>query len=198
MSTDQPPGEDGAQRYSGAEPLPAYEPSPFPSYPESAGIEQTPSQPPQPPSIRMAVRLMWAGAALSAVSLILTLATLSSLKSHVRDQVLNNDPTLSASEVDTAYHLFVTSAVVGSVVAILLWLWMAWKNGQGRSWARIIATALGALNLLSSLYTIGSGNAEAVSDILTVINLILAVVILVLLWRRESSDFYAAVRRATR
>jgi hypothetical protein len=196
MSSAQPPDEEGAQRSYGADPLPAYQPGPYPSYPESAGIGPMPSQPPQPPSIRTAVRLMRAGAALSALSLVLTLVTFSSIKSHVRDQLLRNDSTLSTSDVDAAYHVFVASAIIGYLLAIALWLWMAWKNGQGRSWARVVATALGVLNLLSSLLTIASGNALAISEVLTVVNLVLAVVILVLLWRRESSDFYAATRRA--
>jgi hypothetical protein len=196
MSTAQPPDEGDPGRYSGAQPLPAYEPGPFPSYPEAAGTAQTESRPPQPPSIRTAVRLMWAGAALSALTLVLTLVSLSSLKSHVREQLLKDDPTLSPSDVNAAYNAVVAAAVIIGVIAIALWLWMAWKNGQGRSWARIVATVLGVLNLLSSFFTIASGNALAISEILTVANLILAVVILVLLWRRESSDFYAASRRS--
>jgi hypothetical protein len=164
----------------------------LPSYPEGAGDEPARRIVPQPPSIQLAVRLMWVGAGLSLVSLIVSLLTLSSLKSHIRDQLAKSNPTLSNSDINTTYHAVVAGAVIVAVLGIALWLWMAWKNGQGRSWARVVATVLGVINLLSSIYSIAVGHSLAVSAVLTVLNLILAVVILVLLWRRESSDFYAA------
>jgi hypothetical protein len=169
--------------------------SSFPSYPASGNYGEPPTRPAQPSSIRAAVRLMWAGAALSALSLIVTLVTLHSLKTHIRDQLANSDPTLSNSDLNNTYHAFVAGAVIGAAVAIALWLWMAWKNGEGRSWARVVSTVLAVLNLISSIYTIAVGRALAVSQLLTVVDLILAAAILVLLWRRESSDFYAASGR---
>jgi hypothetical protein len=137
---------------------------------------------------------MWAGAALSAISLVVALATLSSLKSHLRQQLVDNG-TYKASDFDTLYHAAVAVAVVSSLIAIGLWLWMAWKNGQGRSWARIVATILGGLNLVSSAYSVAANNTIAASMVLTVLNLLLALVILVLLWKRESSAFYAETAR---
>ena len=142
--------------------------------------------------MQLAVRLMWGGAGLSVVSLVVSLLTLSSLKTHIRDQLASSNPTLSDSDINATFGAVVAGAVIGAAVATGLWLWMAWKNGHGRSWARVVATVLGAINLLSSVYTIAVGHSLAVSVVFTVLNLILAVVILVLLWRRESSDFYAA------
>jgi hypothetical protein len=193
MSSGPRPPDEGDSHEQGG--LPSYESS-FPSYPEdSAGGGQVAAQPAQPPSMRTAVRLMWAGAGLSALSLVVTLITLSSLRSHLRTQLAKSNPTFSNSDFNTTYHAVVGGAVIGAVIAIALWLWMAWKNGRGRGWARIVATVLGGLNLISSVYTIAVGHSLAISEVLTVVDLILAVAILVLLWRRESSDFYAASRR---
>jgi hypothetical protein len=198
VSTAQPPEDgDDARRGFGAEPLPAYD-SGYPSYPESAAGGRAPTPPAQPPSIRRAVQLMQVGAALSVLSLVITLATVSSLKSHLHDELRRSNTTLTTSDFNATYHVVVASAVVGSLVAVALWLWMAWKNGQGRAWARIVSTVLGVINLVSSLYTISAGHSLAISDLLTVVDLVLAVVILVLLWRAESSDFYAASARAAR
>lgn len=150
---------------------------------------------PQPPSIRNAVRLMWVGAGLSVVGLIVTLATIDSLKSQLRDSLEKSDPDYTQSEFDAFFTISITIAVIVSVVSVALWLWMAWKNGQGRSWARVVATVLGGLSLLSALATIAAGSATGVSIAVTLAGVLLAVVILVLLWRKESSDFYAARSR---
>jgi hypothetical protein len=199
VSAVQPPADgDEAGRGFSAEPLPSYDSARYPSYPESGGDGSASPPPAQPPSIRRAVRLMRVGAALSLLSLVITLATVSSFKSHLREQLRQSNTSLSTSDFNATYHVVVASAVVSSLVAVALWLWMAWKNGQGRAWARIVSTVLGVINLLSSVYTISAGHALGVSDLLTVADLILAVVILILLWRTESSDFYAASARAAR
>jgi hypothetical protein len=168
----------------------------YPTYQSSYGMpEQSTAPPAQPQTIQTAVRLMWAGAALSAVSMVVSLLTLGSLKTHLRQQLIDNSTTYNAHDFDVIYHTAVVAAVVGSLIAIALWFWMAWKNGQGRRWARIVATVLGGINLLSSLYAVLSGNSIAISMVLTVLNLILAITILVFLWQRDSSEFYAATAR---
>jgi len=199
-----PPPHDPSDPETGAQPSyesypssdatssgqPYYQPFPAP------GPYQPAPPPQQPDSIRTAVRLMWAGAALSVVSLVTTLATLGSLKSKLRQQVLDADSTVTPQDFENVYHATIAITVFFSFIAVALWLWMAWKNGQGRRWARIVATVLGGLNLLASFYTLTSGTSVAISMILTLLNLVLAAVILFLLWRKESSAFYAASRAA--
>jgi hypothetical protein len=73
---------------------------------------------------------------------------------------------------------------------------MAWKNGQGRSWARIVATVLGAINVLFTLFGFTQPGMTVVTATIGVVNLILAVVIVILLWRPESSSYYAAVSQS--
>jgi hypothetical protein len=181
MSNDQPPtaAEDGA-RADGT----------LPSYPTQAGHQQMVPAPPRPPPIATAVKLMYAGAVLSLIGLIVTLLSLSSLKTELRDEIAESNPDFTTQDLDSLYQVTVGVAVVFGLVGTALWLWMAWKNGQGRGWARVVATVLGGLNLVSSILTIAAGASLTVSEILTVINLILAIVILFLLWRRDSSAFY--------
>jgi actin-like ATPase involved in cell morphogenesis len=85
----------------------------------------------------------------------------------------------------------IAAAVVGALVSAALWLWMAWMNRQGRPWARIAATILGAINLLYLLYGFTAPTAFA---FLAVLEMVLAVVILVLLWKKESTAYYKASR----
>ena len=134
---------------------------------------------------------MYAGAVLSLIGLIVTLLSLSSLKTELRDEIAKSNPDFTTQDLDNLYQVTVGVAVVFGLVGTALWLWMAWKNGQGRGWARILATVLGGLNLVSSILTVAAGASLTVSEILTVISLILAIVILFLLWRKDSSAFYA-------
>jgi hypothetical protein len=193
---NEPPSESSYPVYPGT---PAEEPDPstdvggLPTHPGSSpGESGRAAATAQPSSIRLAVRLMWAGAALSVVSLIVTLATLDSLKSDIRDSLRKSDANYTQSSLDAAYSIAIGGAVFAALVGVGLWLWMAWKNGEGRRWARVVATVLGGINLLSTLYTLTAGRSTAASMVLAVVNLVLAAVILVLLWRKESSDFYSA------
>jgi hypothetical protein len=168
----------------------------YPEYPSSYGMQESAPPPPaQPKSIQTAVKLMRAGAALTAVSLVIALLTYGSLKSHLRDQLRDSNKTYTAHDFDVLYRIALIEVIFASLLGIGLWLWMAWKNGQGRSWARTVATVLGVINLLYSLYAVVSGSTIAVSLVLTLLNLVLAVTILGFLWQSQSSEFYAATTR---
>ncbi|MFC5676538.1 proline-rich domain-containing protein [Aeromicrobium endophyticum] len=192
---DQPFGA-GQPPYPG-EQQPA---APYGAYPTSPGGQppQRQAPPAQPSSIALAVKLMYAGAVLSVLSLIYSFTTLGSLKDDIRAELLKNDTTVSQSTIDAAYAVTITIAVVFGLIGALLWVWMAWKNGQGRSWARVVATVLGAFNLIGLLFTAAGSNSETVTVISSVISVVLAVVILVLLWKKESSDFYSAAEASRR
>ena len=113
-----------------------------------------PAEAEQPPPIRTAVRLMFVGAALSLLGLLLVPFETDRL----RDAIEDSDSSLTASEVDTAVNVTVASIAVIGLIGAGLWVWMAVKNGQGRSWARVVATILGGLNILSVLSGLVQGN----------------------------------------
>lgn len=170
----------------------------YPTFPGEGSAEGAPPSQPgpapaQPSSISNAVKLMWVGAALSLLSVIVSLFTLGSLRETIEESVREADPNAPQSTIDAAYAVGVGFAVVVGLISVGLWLWMAWKNGQGRSWARIVATVLGALNVVFTLIGFTQPGMTAVTMILGVVSMILAVVILVLLWKKESSDYYTAV-----
>jgi hypothetical protein len=75
---------------------------------------------------------------------------------------------------------------------------MASANGKGRSWARIVATVLGALSVLSLLSSVAQGQLTTLNLIVSLVSLALAIAILVLLWRKESSAYYDAVKAQQR
>ena len=72
---------------------------------------------------------------------------------------------------------------------------MAWKNGQGRAWARVVATIFIVVNTLSMPGTAFLIGAVSVGSVSYVASMILGVTVLILLWRRTSSDYYKAVSK---
>ncbi len=178
---------------------PRYSPYPsdggMPAYPTGGG-QPPPPVPQQPQSIATAVKLMYAGAALSLLASIYSLVTLGSLRDTIEESVRETDPNASQSTIDAAYAVSIGFVVVVSLISVALWLWMAWKNGQGRAWARIVATVLGALNVLVTLGGLTQPGSEGLTMILGLLTVLLGVAILVLLWKKESSQYYDAVTRS--
>ena len=163
-----------------------------PGYPQGGGPGSGPVA--QPSSMQRAVLLMRVGAGLSLLNVIVGLITLGSIKDNIKQRLIN-DGNYTQSNLDTAYNVAVVVVIVLGVLATALWLWMAAANGAGRKWARIVATVLGGFSILGLITTFAQGQQTAVGDIFTVVISILAVVILVLIWSKESSAYYEAKSR---
>ena len=145
-----------------------------------------PTRPDRPRSVRTAVLLMYAGAALSAVSLIVSV-----LSFHAIEQVIRNaSSTLTAQQVHNDAIVAVTIAVVESLIAIGLWLLMAWGNKNGQNWARIVATVLFGLNTLFLLLSFVRATVSA-SLAFSVLVWLIGLGAIWLLWRKESSEYFA-------
>jgi hypothetical protein len=141
----------------------------------------------QPASIRLAVRLMWVGAALS----VLRIFAVFLQTDEIREQVVENaTERLSPSEVDAAVAGALTVAGLLGVVGTALWVWMATTNGQGKSWARTTATVLGAVNVVVTFVGVAVGQLPAIGLVIAIVTIVLAVSILVLLYKPESSRYY--------
>jgi hypothetical protein len=165
-------------------------PSPGPWASDSAPRPDLPVVPPaeQPSPVRTAVRLMYVGAALSILGILVFLVS----RDEMRDNLAKDQPDLTPSELDTAMNVGTVFAIIVGLIGVGLWLWMAYANGQGKSWARIVASVLGGLNVAFALIGLASNPQTAASSVLTLVGLALAAGILFLLWRPESSRFYEA------
>ncbi len=136
-------------------------------------------------SVRTAVKLMYAGAAIEVPALILALLTRASLKSAI----LAKHPDYTAAQLHTAEVARTVSLVVGALLAIGLWLWMAWANGKGRSWARILSAVFFAINTLDLIasFVLVQGTA---SQIAGVVIWLIGLAVIVLIFSKDSGPFY--------
>jgi hypothetical protein len=157
----------------------------YQSYPASGPAQDISRTQPPPPSVRNAVLLMYAGAVLEVIALIVAVLTTSSLKAAI----LKAHPAYTAAQVHTAEDSRTVSLVVGAVITIGLWLWMAWANGRGRSWARIVSAVLFGINTLDLIVSFALVHATA-SMIVGILIWLVGLAAVVLLFRRESGPFY--------
>jgi len=173
-----PPGEgEGPGQFQGMQGMPSYE-----SAPAAAPVER-------PASIAQAVKLMYVGAALSLLGIIVFFLE----KDAIRDMVQKSTAgkTMTADKLDAAVTLAMVSAIVAGLIGVALWLWMASANGKGRKWARIVATVFFAFSVLNFLGSFLQPT-PALSRILGIVMLALGAYILYLLYRPESSQYYEA------
>ena len=92
-----------------------------------AGLHVAMSRAPRP--VRNAVRLMCAGAVLTLASVVIVLVTLGGVRSAAGyDRTAMQWPTVMLTQAG----FWLASAPIGAG----LWLWLAWANGRGYSWAR--------------------------------------------------------------
>jgi len=142
-----------------------------------------------PRPIHMAVRLMWVGAGLAALGVVVGLST----RSDIRHAVIKANPSASATTVDNTVNAYVASSVVSGIIGVALWLWMSAMNRRGRPWARILSTVFFGFATLGLLLTLGL-HASALGVVSSLVSWLVGLGALVSLWRPESSAWYRAER----
>ncbi len=155
-------------------------------YPSGGQIPPEPSAATPPRAVQTAVLLMYAGAAVSVITLVVTI-----LARHTLEKELES----GAGFTPLQAHQLVISGIVENVITIGLWLLMAWANKAGHSWARITATVLFVLNTVGFLLDLGRASAS-LSVAFVVLTWLIGLGAIVLLWRKESSRYFAARRVA--
>jgi len=157
----------------------------YESYPSSSPELPEQGRPEAPNSVRNAVRLMYAGAALSAIVVIVTLVSIGSLKANI----LAHYPHYTATQRHTAEVAAVVTSIIGGLIAIGLWLWMAWANGRGRNWARIVAAVFFGINTLDLLASFARVHAVG-SLIVSVLVWLVGLGAIVFSFNKESAAYF--------
>ena len=154
-------------------------------YPSSGKPLTEAQRPPAPQSVLNAVKLMYAGAAISTVSLIVSLADISGTKAAIRKA----RPNLTATQVSQLNTFIISLAIVSGVLGIALWLWMSRANGQGKNWARVVSTVLFGLATLD-LFGVLSQPKTVIGLVFPVLTWLVGLGAVWLLWRPDSTAFF--------
>jgi hypothetical protein len=157
-------------------------------YPTSAQIPDT-QRPTRPASVINAVRVMYAGAVASVLLAVVEFLTRKSLKASL----LRQFPKLAARHPHFASRPFTFAAIVGGVIAVVLWIVIAQSCKAGRNWARIAGTVFFAIATIDALAALAIPFAVGVKIIQLVVWL-LGLTAVVLLWRRSSNEYFRAPR----
>jgi hypothetical protein len=142
-------------------------------------------RPTAPASVLNAVKLMYAGAAVSLVSLVISLTDISGTKTAIRKA----RPDLTATQISQLNGFIIGVAILSGVVGIGLWLWMSWANKEGKNWARIFSSVLFGLATLD-LFGVFSQPKTVLGLIFPLLTWVIGLGAIVLIWRPDSSRFF--------
>lgn len=144
-----------------------------------------PSGPRSERTVRAAVTLMYAGAAVTTLTLILSIVSLAVIG--------RSAATLRLAGRTQPFSVAVAVGIVAGLVVIALWLWMARVNRQGRNWARIVSAVLFGL---ATLELISFSESQSVLGLVFwAPTWLLGLAALGQLWRPDSSAFFRRSRQ---
>jgi hypothetical protein len=157
------------------------------------------TDPSAPLPVKRAAQAMYVGAAVSAVSLLISVASSFSLKSELISANTANlaDGKVTMSQINSVANAEIVSTIVVGIVAVALWIWMAKKNGNGRGWARISSTVFFGLWTIYAYINVSSlkGGVNVTAGFLISFGLMLATwavgaVTIYHLWRPVSTVYF--------
>jgi hypothetical protein len=154
-------------------------------FPTGGGNQMDQQRPAAPATVLNAVKLMYTGAAVSLISLIISLTDISGTKAAIRKA----RPSLTLTQVNQLNGFIIGLAIVSGLVGIGLWLWMARANSRGKSWARILSTILFVLATLDLVGVFGEPKT-ALDLVFPLLTWAIGAGAVFLLWRPDSGAFF--------
>jgi Protein kinase domain len=151
--------------------------------------QPAPASPGIPGPVRTAIRLMYAGAAVSLVNVIVSLAAINLIKTAFEAQ-----HPLAQDSAQVAATLAAAGVIISGLVGIWIWLGLASATRKGRSWPRTAGTILLGLDTIGLLTTLGRANIPTVK-VFGVLIWLIGLMAVISLWRRQSSDYFDHSRR---
>ena len=139
-----------------------------------------------------AVRLMYAGSALAAFSILTAVASTPALKALIRQRY----PAAGYGELSAAATATLSVTIAGALISAGVWLVMARRARRGRPGVRILSTILFVIDSLTVLSTHTQGLLTPSTWIISVAEWAVGLAVIVLLWDRRSTAYLADLRQA--
>ena len=168
--------------------------SDYPRYPTDPSGAPAPGAPapgrgPLPPSVDLAVKLLWGAIALGLLGAVLTFATGESMTSELTGSGLTAEQADAATGLAVALGALFVLVLTGAFVLLTVFI------GKGANWARITTTVLTAIGLvltLPSLFALGSAGSSVASSLISLVQIALCVVAVVLCFRPDANAWFKA------
>ena len=141
--------------------------------------------PPRP--VVIATRLMYAGAAVTAIGMVITIiAVIIDV-----DSLRVSHPGATPAQLHATQNALIVVAVVSGLLEIGAWILMARANRGGLKWARIVATVLFGLGTLNLIFRITGAHLSATNVAYTALTWLAGAAAVFFLWQRDSNAYFA-------
>ena len=181
-----PPSPATAATVAPPPPGPAGAPTP------AAASLPVPGRPVPPRSMVSAVRLMYAGSALAALSILTAVTTTPELKTLIRQRY----PAAGFGALSAAATATLSVTIAGALISATVWLVMARRTRRGRPGVRILATILFVIDSLTVLGTHSHGLLTPSTWIISVGEWAVGLAVIVLMWDQRSTAYLTDLRQA--
>jgi uncharacterized membrane protein len=158
----------------------------YQAYPSGGQVPEPPQQLPAPRPVLTAVKLMYAGAIVSAITFVIGLVTVGGTRTALKKAY----PKYTAHQISTLVTFDVAVGIIVGLLSVGLWIFIARACQRGRNWARMTGTVLFALDTLLLLLSVSRLTVGA-AFLIDVVIWLIGLGVVVLLWRKESSAFFA-------
>jgi hypothetical protein len=118
-----------------------------------AAMRLRPGVPRSAPTMRLAVRLMYLGALLELGVLAVVAATAGRLHSAI----LAHDHSYTTAQWHAEFHQHIVPLEIAAPLAAGVWVWLAWANGRGHGWARMLVFVSAGVTTASLLSGLAGG-----------------------------------------
>lgn len=157
----------------------------FQSFPRASRQQAAAAAVEQPWTVRAAIMAMYAGAAASAAGAVTAVLAAGRIRTIIAARFPRDTPVqVHGIEVETLI-LFIAP----QVIAVGLWLWMAWAHGRGRNWARFVAAGLFAVWTLYTLLAL-TRPGDVPGLVARGVVWLIGLAAITLIFLRESADWY--------
>lgn len=144
-----------------------------------------------PKSMVYAKYAMWAGAVVQLLSTVPSLFMRDQMREIAEDSLRDSGASYDQSAVDMAVNIGLGVGLFMGILGAALWILMAFLTGKGKDWARIVATVLFGVFVVSFLCSFAQPNPP-LTMVLNVVLLLIGAAAVFFLWRKDSTEWFKA------